>query len=102
MPHDRDLGFSELDAAIAQKGIRSPLCALVVIGYYVIIPSFAPVLAKEYLVHGRPILEEQVSDYAKCLCAPHLRSISHSPLLSIALSLFFFFFIFIFFLKCYS
>jgi tetratricopeptide (TPR) repeat protein len=92
LPHDRPAGFALLrdairgytpsdspdDAAAALgadsyqrddagnlRGVRSPLAALVLCGYYLLIPQFAPVLTDEYVPQGLALLEKELKLHPK-------------------------------------
>jgi hypothetical protein len=92
LPHDRPAGFALLrdaikgylpsdspdDAAAALgpdtyqrdedgnlRGVRSPLAALVLCGYFLLIPQFAPVLTDEYVPQGLALLEKELKLHPK-------------------------------------
>lgn len=45
------------------RSVRSPLAALILIGYYTVIPSFAPVLTEEYIKYGDLMLEAEAQHH---------------------------------------
>jgi hypothetical protein len=91
LPHDRAAGFELLRKAVAGyaptgkkddvaagldgmyqrddvgnvRGVRSPLAALMLCGYYLLIPQFAPVLTDEYVPTGLALLQKELKLHPK-------------------------------------
>ncbi len=91
LPHDRAAGFELLRKAVAGytptgkkddvaagldgmyqrddvgnvRGVRSPLAALMLCGYYLLIPQFAPVLTDEYVPTGLALLQKELKMHPK-------------------------------------
>ncbi len=91
LPHDRAAGFELLRKAVAgykptgskkdaahdadsayqrdeqgnMRGVRSPLAALMLCGYYLLIPQFAPVLTDEYVPTGLELLQKELKMHPK-------------------------------------
>lgn len=83
LPHDRDKGFEYLAECVAGvtkaaaagqragaagdagrvRSVCSPLAALILVAYYSLIPSFAPVLTDEYGKHGDLILDAEMQHH---------------------------------------